>query len=114
MMASAPVLYGGLGLEVRKRLRFVELTYQPRHIGIMLAISSVLGVIVGTYGTAFLTRRFGWYRSLKIASFFHVVLFPLITLTGIAAQLESGVGPITASLILLVLVTYEIGELSFM
>ncbi|KAK1922939.1 major facilitator superfamily domain-containing protein [Papiliotrema laurentii] len=101
MMASAPVLYGGLGLE-------------PRHIGIMLAISSVLGVIVGTYGTAFLTRRFGWYRSLKIASFFHVVLFPLITLTGIAAQLESGVGPITASLILLVLVTYEIGELSFM
>ena len=79
----------------------------------MLAVSSVLGVLVGSVGTAYLNRRYGWYKALRIAFFFHVLLVPLIAFTSLVAGLEQGVGPFTTASILCVLVYYEIGELSF-
>lgn len=79
----------------------------------MLGVSSVVGVVVATYGTPLFTHRLGWYRSLRLTSLAHVAVFPLIALTGVVAGLEGGVGVVSGLLMFCVLVGYEIGEISF-
>jgi hypothetical protein len=79
----------------------------------MLASSSFFGALIATYGVPFLVRRRGWYGTLRITAFGHVLLFPLIALAGYTAQLEGGVERYTAIVLFAVLVCYEIGETSF-
>lgn len=79
----------------------------------MLGISSILGVGIASYSIPFLVHRLGWYGTLRVTSFAHVVLFPLIALAGVMGRIESGIGWATGVLLFLVLVAYEIGETSF-
>jgi hypothetical protein len=80
----------------------------------MLATSSGLGIIFGTYVLPLLVRKTcGWYSVLRIASLAHVVLFPLIALAGVTARAENGLGPLTIAVIGLILVAYEVGEISY-
>jgi len=115
MMASTPLLDGGLGLSVRCiSVTCASLTNgKPWQLGLMLAISSILGVLIAKDGITFFVRRLGWYGTLRTTAFAHVVLFPLIALAGAIARYEGGIGSMTGMMLLLVLIAYEIGETSF-
>jgi hypothetical protein len=115
MMASTTVEEGGLGLGVRhlpELLSAANIT-QPLQLGTMLAISSVLGVAVAAILTPHLARRFGWYKATRYTSLGHVILFPMIAVTGIVAQTEGRAGLWTLMCMGVVLVSHEIGETSF-
>lgn len=88
---------------------------QPAQLGLMLAVSSILGVLVGTYAIPDLVSKLnlGWYATLRYSAFAHVCLFPLIALTGCLAKWENGLGPCTIAIIGLVLLCYEFGEMGY-
>jgi hypothetical protein len=87
---------------------------QPWQLGLLLAVSSGLGVVVGTWVIPILSSRYGWYGALRLTSFCHVVLFPVIAIAGATSRWEGGVGHVTGSIILILLVVYEVAETSFM
>ncbi|CAD6569394.1 MAG: hypothetical protein TREMPRED_005212 [Tremellales sp. Tagirdzhanova-0007] len=100
MMASTEIIKGGLGLA-------------PWHIGIMLGLSSILGVLIATYAIPIFVRPLGWYGTLRITACAHVVLFPSIALAGVIARYEGEIGWMTSLVLFFVLVAYEIGETSY-
>ena len=117
MMASTSLANGGLGLAVKlfsHSPHTATLTpRQPWQLGIVLALSSVFGVLVAAYGIPVLVRRLGWYGALRITAAAHVALFPLIALAGVIARHEGRIGWGTSTVLVLVLLAYEIGETSY-
>ncbi|ORX41157.1 major facilitator superfamily domain-containing protein [Kockovaella imperatae] len=100
MMASTAVKEGGLGLS-------------PWQTGIMLAISSLLGFFVSSNVMPLLSDRYGYYRTLRLTSFAHVMLFPSVSVLSLMARYQGGVKIWSLPVLAIIMVCYEVGEVSY-
>ena len=115
MMAGTSLQQGGLGLAVSLPVASRTSTNpsQTWQSGVMLGISSGLGFFIASCVLPRFEARYGWYRTLRITSFAHVLLFPLIIVTGLIARAQGGVGSWAYPVLAMLLISYEIGETSF-